>query len=192
MMKIKGLLKQKIILFAIIILIMAGCIHSGNSSSNTKNRYSLKDCFYSKSIDGELTAYISDSCNTISVSLNFMKNKRKQKIIRTFIQKSGLYYEQKLIGDTDNNIVDTVYILAFALKDTSLKYLYNYDKYPSVMPEGLDDWEYSISSIGNKKYRLKKTHIKDSSFIEEYVYDSNFILYQVNLFQGSDTLMFDR
>lgn len=166
-------------------------IQCGQSNVKKEQHYSFKKVFHSKTIEGNPLADIEDSLNVIRITIGFQKNGHQQKMIKTFVKQDKGYYEQKLIGDLDNKIVDTVLILAFIPKDTSVKYIYDYNKYPPVVPEGLDDWNYIVKKQQGDEFKLTKKHFKDTMFVEEYIFDSAFKLKGINLFYGTDTLKFN-
>lgn len=166
-------------------------LHCKHPTHKTERKYNLKGVFHSLSIDGKLNANINDSNEIIIITINFQKKGREQKMVKTFVANRNAYYEQKLIGNLDNQIVDTVLVLAFIQKDTSTKYIYDYDKHPPEIPEGLDNWSYTITRENEAEYKLKKNHLRDSTFVEEYIYDKSYRIKKINLFYGSDTLQFN-
>ena len=50
--------------------------------------------------------------------------------------------------------------------------------------------KYAIKRVDGNHYSLTKSHLIDSTFKEVYVYDKDFILQEVTLYLGGDTLVF--
>ncbi len=152
--------------------------------------YSLSSSHKSRTIEGTPRVDIIDSSGKITMKFVFWKNTREQKRIKVFVRKGDRYFEQKLIGDLDNKIVDTAFVLAFARQDTSFEYRYDYKKYPPSWPEGWDGWKYQTEKIKDNRLRLTKRHLKDSTFVETYEFDPTFHMEKIGLYYGSDTLIF--
>lgn len=183
-------MKQKIrnIIFYSLIFLLTCCKNEVSNSGDKS--YQLKPIHNSKTIEGVPKIEIYDSASYIKIVIDYTKNGKPQKSIKTFVRIKGSYYEQKLISNYENRIVDTVNVLSFAKKDTTVTYVYGDADHPAYLPEGFDDWRYTISMMNKDSFKLIKNHLRDSSFVEEFYFDDSFAIKKVNLYYSTDTLMF--
>jgi hypothetical protein len=140
----------------------------------------------SKEIDSNAKIIVNYDENRINLDLQYIKENTLIRRIKTYKRINNQLYEQRPIQVyPEFKTIDSISVLSFSSKDTSFDYI-DRAKYPhSTMPRGWDDWHYTITS--NK---LTKINISDSNFVEEYYFDNLFRIKRVNLFYGTDTLIF--
>ncbi len=173
--------------FLIVFIALSSC--NMNESKKTVS-YNLKCSYYSKLYEKPINLKVVDSANSINMFFEYKRNGKGVERQRTFKFIKDGYYEIKLNKHFDDDIVDSIYTLALTKKDTVFNYEFDTEKYPPSLPKGFDDWKYSIKSIGKDIFSLTKNHLRDSTFKEEFLYDKNYKIVGVNIYQASDTLMF--
>lgn len=169
------------------LLLILGSCGINSTSNETEN---LKIIYQSSQIENKPSVSVEKSKGTLQITINFNKLGKDHKQFTKFKFKDGGYYQVKEITNLENKIIDTLYLLSFSTKDTSYVYEYNFNKYPPIIPKGLDDWNFRISSCGVGNYKLLKVNTADANFREEYDFDENFNIDSINIYHGSDTLMF--
>jgi hypothetical protein len=157
----------------------------------TNNKSQKLKCIYkSKYIDAN-PLLIEKSGVFTKLYFNFIKDKGETKLTRTF-KAINVNQTSELIqaGDYQNLILDSVELPIFFLVDTSFVFVFDEKKYPEMLvPEHFNDWRYKIVKF-NDEFKVTKSKVIDSTFKEEYFYNSKFEINRVNIFQGTDTLMF--
>jgi hypothetical protein len=172
--------------FLIVFIIFNGCF----TSKSKETLYYLHKQHSSYLVQGKPIAKIECNDTLIRLTIEYYKKNKPITKVKVFQKFDNQLYEQKLITNFENKVIDTVFVLASSKNDTSVIYKYNCRRYISSMPHGFDDWIYQIQNAAGHK--LTKKHLTDSTFKEEFYFDNNYRLQKLNLYYGSDTLMFEK
>ena len=177
--------KNKLISTVVMLMVTFSLLCCQNNKNDKVSKTIMKLNYYSKQIENP-SIVIIDSLMFRFLEIKYNKSNRSIVRERKFKFIGSSYFEEKLlVKDLLKYSVDTLYLLAFSLKDTV--FLFRNDA--SYLPVGLDDWKYRISKQ-NGVYYFSKMLTKDSTFKDEYIYDKDFNLLNVNILEGKDTLMF--
>jgi len=185
------MLKRSIKYLIFINVLFLGLISCSDKISTKKvSKYSINNVLNSQSISSPITSEIEDSLGLINIHISYIKNGKQVKKIMTFRQMNGSYQELHLNIHFTDSQVDSIYTLAFSKKDTTFDYKFDAEKYTPSLPDGFDNWKYTIKSLGTDSFILVKNHLKDSTFKEEFIYNAEYHINKISLFYGGDTLVF--
>lgn len=184
-------MKYLVGLYVFVLVTFISCTDEKEKGGNNFN-YDLNTICYSGEIENPVNISVFDSANLLRIKILYTKKHKEIKSIRTFKLVNNSYYELILNTHFTDNVVDSIYTLAFTKKDTIYNYIFDDEKYVNAWPKGFDDWKYSIQKNVNQTYSLTRTHLRNSAFKEEFIYDEGFKFERINLFYGTDTMMFSK
>lgn len=179
---------------AVFLILFYSCENKqAKEESNLTSNYSIPVKRTSLTIGSSEPLKIETNNLYLKLLIDFEKNGKRVKFTRKFKRSSeSEFKELKLIKDVDNSAVDSVFLPALLLRDSSFEYVYDEERYPKSIPMGMDDWKYVCKKITDNQFELIKLHLHDSLFKESYLFTKEFELKRVGIYQGSDTLIFEK
>lgn len=173
---------MKGIIYLILIFTVISC------KENAISTYKLSDKGSSKTFDS-LSGLLEYKNDNLFVYITYFKNHKWYKKTRKFTRMRNAYYEQIVVNHFDNQKTDTISVFSFGTKDTTFKFELDYEKMKPAGIYGFYDWSYNIKSQNNNLFVLTRENLVDSTFREEFIYDSQFIIQKMNFINSTDTLI---
>ena len=173
---------MKRIIYIILIFTVISC------KQNTISTYKLSNKGSSKIFDS-VSGLLEYKNDNLFIYVTYFKNHKWHKKTRKFTRKSNAYYEQIVVNHFESEVVDTISVYSFAVSDTSFKFELDYEKMKPAGIYGFYDWSYNIKSQNSNLFMLTRKNLVDSTFREEFFYDSKFIIQKINFINSTDTLI---
>lgn len=170
---------------ALFILFIA-CSEPNKFQTQENNKISLKVSFISSGLKTS-SFIIHYGKDTFQTKLSILKKVKPFDRIRDFFIKSNICFELKTLNSFDSDKIDTLIIPYFTLNDTVFENIIE----GGTLPTGWDNWRHEVKKIDSDKFSMVKTLIIDSTFKEIYHYDRNYKISHYEVYQGSDTIIFN-